>query len=138
MPITLKNVDFDFSFSRFSLRRKILKDINLNIPHGVVIALIGATGSGKSTLISLFNGLLLPASGKVMVNHYSFYKEISSQRLKQIIKAVRREVNISFQFPEYQLFEDTVEKDIIFGPKNLIKKKYGSFLTLIQKTKVSF
>lgn len=137
MPITLKNVDFDFSFSRFSIRRKILKNINLNVPHGVVIALVGATGSGKSTLISLFNGLLLPEAGRVRVNNYSFYKGISSQRIKHIIKAVRREVNISFQFPEYQLFEDTVEKEIIFGPKNLAKKKYNSFFNLIRKLKVS-
>ncbi len=86
--------------------------VNISIKAGEIIGIIGHTGSGKSTLIQQFNGLLRPTSGKVLVKG----KDIWAEPKK--IRQVRFQVGMVFQYPEYQLFEDTVEKDIAFGPKN--------------------
>ncbi|MCC3145053.1 energy-coupling factor transporter ATPase [Halanaerobium sp. Z-7514] len=90
-----------------------LKDINLDIDKGEFIGIVGHTGSGKSTLVQLFNGLIIPSSGTVKVNS----KNISSE--KRNLKETRRHVGLVFQYPEHQLFEESVYKDIAFGPKNL-------------------
>ncbi len=91
-----------------------LKDINLDIPKGSFTAIIGHTGSGKSTLIQHINALLLPTQGKVQVNDFT----IEATNVPKGLKQLKKMAGLVFQFPEYQLFEDTIEKDIIFGPKN--------------------
>lgn len=93
--------------------RQALYDINLEIPDGSLVALIGHTGSGKSTLIQHFNALVKPTSGKIIVD------DIDVTEPKADLKLVRRSVGLVFQYPEYQLFEETVYKDIAFGPMNM-------------------
>ena len=92
-----------------------LKDINLEILEGSFTAIVGHTGSGKSTLIQHLNGLLLPEEGRVVIADF----DLEAKKKIKNIKALRKQVGIVFQFPEYQLFEETVEKDIAFGPSNL-------------------
>ncbi len=92
---------------------KALNDINLTIEDGEFIGLIGHTGSGKSTLVQHLNGLIMPTSGRVLVDGMDLKDKATDRR------AVRQRVGLVFQYPEYQLFEETVEKDIAFGPKNL-------------------
>lgn len=91
-----------------------IKDIDLKIKKGSFTAIIGHTGSGKSTLIQHINGLSLPTKGKVIVNDF----EIDSSNPPKALKPLRKMAGLVFQFPEYQLFEETIEKDIIFGPMN--------------------
>lgn len=90
-----------------------LKDIDLDIYKGDFLGVIGHTGSGKSTLIQHFNGLVKPTSGTIMVNGEDIWKD------KSKIRQFRFKVGLVFQYPEYQLFEETVAKDIAFGPKNM-------------------
>ena len=90
-----------------------IEDINLEIEPGELVAVIGHTGSGKSTLIQHFNGLLKPQSGKVYVDGQDIWES------KKTLRASRFAVGLCFQYPEYQLFEETVYKDIAFGPKNM-------------------
>lgn len=91
-----------------------LKGINLEIPEGKVTAIIGQTGSGKSTLVQHLNGLLIPTAGTLDICAYHIQPLLKIKDVKQL----RKEVGLVFQFPEYQLFEETIEKDIAFGPKN--------------------
>lgn len=91
-----------------------LKNVDLAIEKGSFTAIIGHTGSGKSTLIQHINGLILPTSGIVTVNDFI----IDAKNPPKILRSLRQMAGLVFQFPEYQLFEDSVEKDIIFGPKN--------------------
>ena len=90
-----------------------VKDINLEIDEGELVGVIGNTGSGKSTLIQHLNGLLKPDSGKVYIDGTDIFES------KEILQKTRFKVGLVFQYPEYQLFEETVEKDIAFGPRNL-------------------
>lgn len=90
-----------------------LDNINLDIPAGCVCGIIGHTGSGKSTLAQLLNGLLQPTGGRVL------FKGEDINRSKQSVNDIRFKVGLVFQYPEYQLFEETVEKDIAFGPHNM-------------------
>ena len=90
-----------------------ISDVNLRINKGELVGIIGHTGSGKSTLISHFNGLLKPDAGKVLVNGVDIHKD------KETLRNTRFKVGLCFQYPEYQLFEETVYKDIAFGPKNM-------------------
>ena len=92
---------------------KALSDVNLTIHDGEFIGLIGHTGSGKSTLVQHLNGLIMPTSGRVLVDGMDLADKATDRR------AVRQRVGLVFQYPENQLFEETVEKDIAFGPKNL-------------------
>ena len=92
---------------------KALNDVNLTIGDGEFIGLIGHTGSGKSTLVQHLNGLIMPTSGRVLVDGMDLADKATDRR------AIRQRVGLVFQYPENQLFEDTVEKDIAFGPKNL-------------------
>ena len=87
--------------------------VNIQVEKGEFLGVIGHTGSGKSTLIQMLNGLLRPTSGQVLLNG----KDIWAEPKK--IRAVRFQVGMVFQYPEYQLFEETVLKDIMFGPKNM-------------------
>ncbi len=91
-----------------------LKDITLDIkPEGEFVAIVGHTGSGKSTLVQHMNALLLPTAGTLKV-----FGQTLPPKKKEKINHLRKEVGLVFQFPEYQLFEDTILKDIMFGPKN--------------------
>ena len=92
---------------------KALSDVNLTIHDGEFIGLIGHTGSGKSTLVQHLNGLIMPTSGRVLVDGMDLADKQTDRR------AIRQRVGLVFQYPENQLFEETVEKDIAFGPKNL-------------------
>ncbi|KNF08050.1 energy-coupling factor transporter ATP-binding protein EcfA1 [Gottschalkia purinilytica] len=93
--------------------KKALDDINIEIEQGDFIGLIGHTGSGKSTLIQHLNGLLKPNSGNIEINNM----DITSKEIS--LKSVRQKVGLVFQYPEHQLFEETIYKDIAFGPQNL-------------------
>ena len=93
--------------------RQALFDINLEIADGSLAALIGHTGSGKSTLIQLFNALVKPTSGRILVDGI----DVTAQ--KADLRLIRRMVGLVFQYPEHQLFEETVYKDIAFGPTNM-------------------
>ncbi len=93
--------------------KKALDNVSVTINDGEFVALIGHTGSGKSTLIQHINGLLKPASGKININDVN----IAEKGVK--LSDFRKKVGLVFQYPEYQLFEETIEKDIAFGPKNL-------------------
>lgn len=90
-----------------------IDDINIEIPHGQFVGLIGHTGSGKSTFIQHLNALLKPTSGKITVDG----EDINADKISA--KNVRYKVGLVFQYPEYQLFEETVYADIAFGPKNM-------------------
>ncbi len=89
-----------------------LDGVDLGIERGEFIGLIGHTGSGKSTLVQLLNGLLKPSEGRILFEG----RDINSQEVE--LKEIRRRVGLVFQYPEHQLFEETVAKDIAFGPKN--------------------
>lgn len=91
-----------------------LHGIDLSIPEGKVTAIIGQTGSGKSTLVQHLNGLLIPSAGTLDICGFHIQPLL---KIKDV-KVLRKEVGLVFQFPEYQLFEETIEKDIAFGPKN--------------------
>lgn len=90
-----------------------INDINLTIDKGELVGIIGHTGSGKSTLISHFNGLLKPDAGKILVDGVDIWQD------KETLRNTRFKVGLCFQYPEYQLFEETVFRDIAFGPKNM-------------------
>lgn len=90
-----------------------IEDVNLEIEEGELVGVIGHTGSGKSTLIQHLNGLLKPTSGTVRIDGVDIFES------KEILQKTRFKVGLVFQYPEYQLFEETVYKDIAFGPTNL-------------------
>lgn len=111
-PVELRNVSHFYSPGT-AMQVAAIKNINLTIEEGEFVGIIGHTGSGKSTLISHFNGLLKPSEGKVLVDG----KDISES--KEALREARFKVGLCFQYPEAQLFEETVAKDIAFGPKNM-------------------
>lgn len=116
MGINFQNVIFKYSKKA---SKNILNDINIKIEkENEFVVIVGETGSGKSTLVQHMNALLLPTKGVVNIYNY-LVKPKSKIKLKEI----RKKVGLVFQFPEYQLFEDTVLKDISFGPKNFGKSK---------------
>lgn len=110
MSIILENINFSYGNGD----EAALKNINLQINTNEFIGIIGHTGSGKSTLTQLFNGLLYASSGKITVDG-----QIVSEETKSELKQIRQKVGLVFQYPEYQLFEETIALDIAFGPKNL-------------------
>lgn len=112
MAINIEHLDYIY-MQGSPFERKALDDVNLSIKDGEFIGLIGHTGSGKSTLVQHLNGLLAPHSGKVLVNGVE-----TTQKGKELNR-LRCEVGLVFQYPEHQLFEETVYKDIAFGPTNL-------------------
>lgn len=111
MPIVVEKLNYTY-MQGSAVNNAALKDINLTVNDGEFLGLIGHTGSGKSTLVQHLNGLLQPTSGSVSVDGYSMADK--KQRLLG-----RRLVGMVFQYPEYQLFEETVAKDIAFGVKNM-------------------
>lgn len=112
MELRVENLCYDYNKGT-SFEKRALNNINLSIKENEFIGLIGHTGSGKSTLIQTFNGLLAPTEGKVTWNGKDIYEKGFNRR------EFRSHVGIVFQYPEYQLFETTVLKDVCFGSKNL-------------------
>ena len=110
--IELKNVSF-YHGKDTPYEIKALKNIDLSLPEGVITGIIGHTGSGKSTLVQMFNGLLEPHEGHVFIDGVDIWNS------PKTIRNVRFRVGLVMQYPEYQLFEETVFKDIAFGPKNI-------------------
>ena len=110
---------------------KALDNLNLAVNHQEFVGLIGPTGSGKSTLVQLFNGLIKPTSGEVWIDGLRINKE------KINLKIIRQKIGLVFQYPEHQIFEETVFKEIAFGPKNLaldkqlIEKRVARALSLV-------
>lgn len=90
-----------------------VKNVNFSIEKGEIVGIIGHTGSGKSTLVQHLNGLLKPTDGEILLENQNIWEKPKE------IKTIRSRVGLVFQYPEYQLFEDTVYKDIAFGPKNM-------------------
>lgn len=115
MGINFSKVNYTYAPQKKKVKNKyILEDINLTISEkNEFITIVGHTGSGKSTLVQMMNALLVPTTGSVTV----FGNEITYKKQKNL-KSLRKNVGLVFQFPEYQLFEETVLKDVCFGPKN--------------------
>lgn len=113
MPLEIKSLSHVYSPGT-PFEFSALKDIDATIEDGEFVALIGHTGSGKSTLIQHINGLIEPTSGTVVLNGI----DIFNQSKKDLIQ-LRHSIGLVFQYPEHQLFEETVAKDVAFGPKNL-------------------
>ena len=110
----LKTEELTYVYSQGTPFEKTAVDhVNLEIEKGEFVGVIGHTGSGKSTMIQHFNGLLKPTSGKIYLDGEDIWAD------KTKIRQVRFKVGLVFQYPEYQIFEDTVYKDIAFGPKNM-------------------
>ncbi|WP_298839865.1 energy-coupling factor transporter ATPase [Clostridium sp.] len=112
MSIKIENLTYIY-MPKTPFEKKAIDDVSLEIKQGEFVALIGHTGSGKSTLIQHINGLLKPTSGAILVD------DIDITKKKMKLTSIRKKVGLVFQYPEYQLFEETIEKDISFGPKNL-------------------
>ncbi|ALC88374.1 cobalt transporter ATP-binding subunit [Bacillus sp. FJAT-18017] len=113
MEISLRKVEYKYQADT-PFERLAIQDVSLEIPSGTYLAIIGHTGSGKSTVLQHLNGLLQPTSGIVKIGDRTLQAGTKEKNLKE----VRQKVGIVFQFPEHQLFEETVEKDICFGPMN--------------------
>lgn len=111
MSIVMQNMCYWYSKGT-PFEKQAIADINLEIKSGEFVGIIGHTGSGKSTLVQHINGLLLPSSGSITVNGLNLLEKGNA------LKQVRRQVGLVFQYPEHQLFEETVYKDIAYGPKN--------------------
>ncbi|MBV1756534.1 MAG: energy-coupling factor transporter ATPase [Dethiosulfatibacter sp.] len=112
MSIKIEQLSFYYSQGT-PFETKALNDINMEIKNGDFVGIIGQTGSGKSTLIQHFNGLILPEAGTVFIDG----NNIKDKKIK--LKLIRQKVGLVFQYPEYQLFEETVFKDVAYGPINL-------------------
>lgn len=113
MDISLKNVEYRYQADS-PFEHLAISDVSIDIPSGTYLAIIGHTGSGKSTVLQHLNALLKPTKGSVLIGS----REIKAGRKDKNLKSIRENVGIVFQFPEHQLFEETVEKDIMFGPMN--------------------
>ena len=113
MSIKFNDVCYVYS-PKTPFEYKALHNINLEIKKGSFTAIVGHTGSGKSTMVQHINGLVTPTSGEVVVGDFI----LSSKSKVKKIKSLRKMAGMVFQFPEYQLFEDNIEKDVSFGPKN--------------------
>ena len=126
MPIiSLKNVSHTYSEGT-PLSVSAIQNINLDIESGELVGIIGHTGSGKSTLVQHLNGLLKPTSGTVEIDGEDIWAN------KKNIRSVRFKVGLCFQYPEYQLFEETVYKDISFGPRNMGMSKEEIKLSVLR------
>lgn len=133
MDIQFEQVSYTYQ-ENSPFAHRALDNINLNIKHGEFIAVIGHTGSGKSTLLQHINGLLLPTDGQVKIGNFTLSKENKRQDLKKL----RERAGIVFQYPEHQLFEETVKQDISFGPTNFrvssdeIEKRVKEVMKMVQ------
>ena len=111
MSIEIKNLTYVYGQGT-PYEKKALDNVTVEIPNGQFIGLIGHTGSGKSTLIQHFNSLLKPSSGQILLNGNDINED------KKNLQSIRQKVGLVFQYPEHQLFEMTVYKDVAFGPQN--------------------
>ncbi|AXK51038.1 energy-coupling factor transporter ATPase [Spiroplasma alleghenense] len=116
--INFENVSYTYG-RKTPFEFRALDGTSIVIKKDIITAVIGTTGSGKSTLIQLTNGLLVSETGRVVVGNYPILA--NSKKIREV-KKLRREIGLVFQFPEYQLFQSTIEKDISFGPINLVGK----------------
>lgn len=112
MDINFKNISFIYG-EKTPFEKLALDNIDLTIKKGEFVGIIGHTGSGKSTLIQHFNGILKPTSGDVFIG------DMNTKDKTLAKSGLRYKIGLVFQYPEYQLFEETIEKDIAFGPKNM-------------------
>jgi len=112
MSIKIENLSYIY-MPGTPFEKKAIDDVSIEIKQGEFVALIGHTGSGKSTLIQHINGLLKPTLGRILIDDV----DITKKNVK--LTNIRKKVGLVFQYPEYQLFEETIEKDIAFGPHNL-------------------
>lgn len=128
MSLILDHVNYIYNPGT-TFERHALKDVSLCIPDGEFIGLIGHTGSGKSTLIQHMNGLIKATSGAIYFNGRDIYDSDFS------MKELRHEVGLVFQYPEYQLFEATVIKDVLFGPGNLGMKQLDAEMAAYEALK---
>lgn len=110
--IETRNLNYVYSPDT-PFEKAAISDVNVKIEKGEFVGIIGHTGSGKSTLVQHFNGLIKPTSGQILVDGKDVWEN------EKDIKQLRFKVGLVFQYPEYQLFDETVEKDIAFGPKNM-------------------
>jgi len=110
--ISIENLSYIYSAGT-PFEKAAVDDVSIDIEKGEFIGVIGHTGSGKSTFVQHLNGLLKPTSGKIIINGQNIWEKGADRR------AIRFNVGLVFQYPEYQLFEETVFKDIAFGPKNM-------------------
>ncbi|HCC3219359.1 TPA: energy-coupling factor ABC transporter ATP-binding protein [Legionella pneumophila] len=113
MDISLQKVEYRYQ-ENSPFERLAIEDVSFDIPSGSYVAVIGHTGSGKSTILQHLNALLTPTKGKVIIGD----RTIEGGQKHKNLRNIRQRVGIVFQFPEQQLFEETVEKDICFGPLN--------------------
>jgi len=113
MPIIFKELSHEYA-PNSPFAYKALKEVDLEIVEGKMTAIVGATGSGKSTLVQHLNALLLPTAGELHIVD----RVINSKDKPKNLKSLRKHVGLVFQFPEYQLFEETILKDVAFGPQN--------------------
>lgn len=118
MSIQAKKLNYTYQIGT-PLEHIALKDVSINIKDGSYTAIVGHTGSGKSTLLQHLNGLLKPTSGEISISGYTIDNTTKNKELGKL----RKEVGFVFQFPEAQLFEETVLKDIAFAPKNFGKSE---------------
>ena len=129
MPIQIEGLTHTYS-PNSPFQATAIHDVTCTLNNGQFIGVVGHTGSGKSTLVQHLNGLLTPTAGKVLVDGLDTADKASR-------KAIRQKVGLVFQYPEHQLFEETVEKDVAFGPKNLglsdeeIIRRVNKALTLV-------
>ncbi|WP_313756257.1 energy-coupling factor transporter ATPase [Tissierella sp.] len=112
MMMKINNLNYIYN-PNTPFEKKALDNINLEIDEGEFIGLIGHTGSGKSTFVQHLNGLIKPTSGNIIIDNINITTKDAN------LKEVRQKVGLVFQYPEHQLFEETIYKDIAFGPKNL-------------------
>ena len=122
MSIKVENVSYSYDNNKTFA----IKDISTFIDNNEFVAIIGHTGSGKSTFIQTLNALSIPSIGKITVDEFVIENKIKISNIKNL----RKKVGIVFQFPEYQLFQDKVEKDILFGPKNFGMKDVNKDLAI--------
>lgn len=113
MPLLeIRNLNYVYSPGT-PFAKHALKDINLTVESGEFVGLVGHTGSGKSTLVQHLNGLIKPTSGEIIIAGKNYLKS------KESLAPLRQKVGLVFQYPEYQLFEETILRDVAFGPENL-------------------
>ena len=110
--LEVKDLNYIYSIGT-PFARDAITDVSISVQQGEILGIIGHTGSGKSTLMQQLNGLLKPTSGTVLLDGQDIWSD------KKLTRQARFRVGLVFQYPEYQLFEETVYKDIAFGPKNM-------------------